>query len=215
MGSPSPSSWSPARQDRSRRTAERIVAAALELLDSKGFEDMSVAEIAARAGVSVGGFYARFPGKDALLDFLNVDVFDRLVTACRERLAPDAVAGRGAREVIARYVDLAVGCFREHRVVLRQVALRSRTSVDPAFRERVREANRALHGVFRARLHERVDEMAHPDPATGVDVALTAVSAVMREYVLFSDLRPHFDPLEDRRLSRELTDLFCAYLGIP
>ena len=125
---PSPR-WAPARQARSRRTAERIVSAALELLGSKAFEEMSVAEIAARAGVSVGGFYARFPGKDALLDYLNVDVFDRLVARCREQLAPQAVSGLGARAIVARYVELAVDTFREHRLVLRQVALRSRTSV--------------------------------------------------------------------------------------
>ena len=61
----------PAKQDRSRQTAERIVAAALDLLGDRSFDQMKVTEIAARAGISVGGFYARFSSKDAVIDYLN------------------------------------------------------------------------------------------------------------------------------------------------
>ena len=50
-----------------------------------------------------------------------------------------------------------------------------------------------------------------PDP---IDIALTAVSGAMREYVLFADQRPQFDPVEDEHLAAELTDLFCNYLRI-
>ena len=54
-------------QQRSRETAERITAAALSLLERKSFAELKVTEIARKAGVSVGGFYARFPSKEALL----------------------------------------------------------------------------------------------------------------------------------------------------
>ncbi|MFT5052931.1 MAG: AcrR family transcriptional regulator [Chlamydiales bacterium] len=206
--------WAPARQARSRRTAERIVAAALDLLGERPFERMSVAEIAAGARISVGGFYARFSSKDALLDYLNHTVIDGMVDLVQEQFSPAATTDLGARDVIGRYIQLAVATFREHRTVLRAVSLRSRTSADPAFRERVRQANRSMHDIFRARLREREDEFGHGDPALAVDLALTAVSGAMREYVLFADQRPQFDPVDDERLATELTDLFCNYLGI-
>ncbi len=204
--------WTPARQDRSRRTAERIVAAALDLLGERSFERMKVTQIATRAGISVGGFYARFSSKDALLDYLNHTVIDGIVHLVQERFSPAATVGLDARDLIERYVSLAVGTFREHRTVLRAVSLRSRTSSDPGFRERVRQANRSMHDVFRARLRERAEEFTHPDPDLATDIALTAVSGAMREYVLFQDQRPQFDPVEDQRLAAELTDLFCNYL---
>ena len=212
--SPPPLSWAPAQQERSRRTAERIVVAALDLLGEKRLDEMSVAEIAARAGVSVGGFYARFPGKDALFHYLNVNVIEETLGRARELFSVEATACLGARQVIELYIDMAVKAFRTHRRVLQQVSLRSRTSKDPAFRERVLALNVELHGMFRARLRERLDDIGHCDPGTAMDLALTAVSGAMREYVLFDEYRPQFDPVGDERLVAELTDMFCAYLRI-
>lgn len=206
--------WTPNRQDRSRRTAERIVAAALDLLGECSFEEMKVKEIAARARISVGGFYARFSSKEALLDYLNHAVIGGIVALVEERFSPSATAGLDARNVIERFITLGIDTFREHRTVLRAASLRSRTSSDPAFQERMREANRSIHDVFRARLREHAHEFGHPDPDAATDIALTAVSAVMREYILFNDLRPQFDPIQDRRLAVELTDLFCSHLRI-
>ena len=216
MTDPAPSSptWSPARQERSRRTADRIVAAALDLLGSHTVDQLAVAEIAARAGVSVGGFYARFPGKEALFHYLNVEVIERVVSRARELLAPAAVAGLDARAVIHRFVDMAVRSFREHRRVLQQVSLRSRTSQDSSFRERVLALNVELHDLFRSALREKLAGIRHPDPERAMDVALTAVSGAMREYVLFAEYRPQFEPIDDERLIAELVDLFCSYLRI-
>ena len=56
-------------QDRSRKTAERFIEAAFKLLESKTFEELSVADLAREAGRSVGAFYQRFGSKD---DFLGV-----------------------------------------------------------------------------------------------------------------------------------------------
>ncbi len=201
-------------QERSLRTAERIVAAAIDLLSQKAFASLTVAEVAARAGVSVGGFYARFPSKAALLEYLNESVIGRILAEARQTLSSEATAGLDAAAVIERYVAMAVHGFRRHRLVLQQVSLHSRTSSEQTFRRRILEVNRILHGLFRSRLAERTREMRHPDPATAVDVALTAVSGAMREYVLFQEYRPHFDPLADDRLIAELTEMSCLYLGI-
>lgn len=202
------------RQERSRRTAERITSAALSLLERKSFGELSVAEIARKAGVSVGGFYARFPSKQALLQYFDATIVEGILERAGRELDSERLAGAGAREVVTTYIRLAVRMFRRHRPVLQQVALRSRTSKDPAFRERIRAANAFLHGRFRALLEERRAEIGHSDPRLAVDLGLTFVSAAMREYVLFSDHRPDFVAIADSRLVRELSDAFCAYLRI-
>src|SRR5215471_17473014 len=61
----------PPQQARSQLTLSRILDAAEAILGEKSWEDASVAEIARRAGSSVGAFYTRFPDKDSLLAALH------------------------------------------------------------------------------------------------------------------------------------------------
>lgn len=214
MSSTAPHPLAP-KQARSRQTAERITAAALALLERKSFAELSVAEIAKRAGVSVGGFYARFPSKQALLQYFDATIVEGILSRAGRELDSARLGGASARTVVETYVGLAVTAFRRHQKILQQVALRSRTSQDQAFRQRIRQANAFLHGRFRALLEERRTEIGHPDPKVAIDLGLTFVSATMREYVLFAEFRPDFVPVKDGRLVRELTDAFCAYLRIP
>jgi len=55
------------RQERSREARARVLAAGLALFGEKGYEATSIDEIAARAGVAVGGFYRHFRTKRQLL----------------------------------------------------------------------------------------------------------------------------------------------------
>jgi AcrR family transcriptional regulator len=61
----------PPKQERSRRTLDRILAASLELFRQSGVEGTSVAGIVERAETSVGSFYARFAGKEELVHHLR------------------------------------------------------------------------------------------------------------------------------------------------
>ena len=65
-----------ATQSRSRRTEHAIRQAALRLLAGKPFEEITVAEIAEAAGVSVGGFYRRFRDKRAVLSLAQHEALD-------------------------------------------------------------------------------------------------------------------------------------------
>lgn len=48
----------------------RLLAAALDLFETRGFDGVAVPEIAARAGVAVGTVYRYFSGKEALVNAL-------------------------------------------------------------------------------------------------------------------------------------------------
>ena len=65
-----------ASQDRSRKTAERFLDAAFKLLESKTFDELSVADLAREAGRSVGAFYQRFGSKEDFLAVLLVTYFE-------------------------------------------------------------------------------------------------------------------------------------------
>jgi AcrR family transcriptional regulator len=60
----------PAKQRRGERTRDRLLAAGQRLIAKRDFDSMSVADIAATAGCSVGAFYQRFRDKDAFFGAL-------------------------------------------------------------------------------------------------------------------------------------------------
>ncbi|CAM3610946.1 TetR/AcrR family transcriptional regulator [Smaragdicoccus niigatensis] len=55
-----------AKQDRSRANRELLVDAFLELLREKHYSDISIAEVARRAGLTTGAVYARFGDKSGV-----------------------------------------------------------------------------------------------------------------------------------------------------
>lgn len=56
------------RQIQSLNTQRKIYNRAMELIEKKGFQNITVAEICKEAGVSIGSFYNCFPSKNAILD---------------------------------------------------------------------------------------------------------------------------------------------------
>jgi AcrR family transcriptional regulator len=113
-------------QDRSRRTAERFVEAAFKLLESKTFEDLSVADLGREAGRSVGAFYQRFGSKDDFFVVLLVTYFET-----READFAQLIASATDESVIeAMLADNFASIMRNRN--LWHAALR-KSAQDPAF----------------------------------------------------------------------------------
>lgn len=55
------------RQDQARETKNRIYTSAIELMEQKGFDNITIADISEKAGVSVGAFYHYFSSKNDIL----------------------------------------------------------------------------------------------------------------------------------------------------
>jgi AcrR family transcriptional regulator len=55
------------RQEQALETKDRIYAAAIDLMDREGFENITIADISKKAGVSVGAFYHYFTSKNDIL----------------------------------------------------------------------------------------------------------------------------------------------------
>ena len=71
------------KQKRSEETLKKLSRALLELVEEKYFEHISIAEIAACAGVSVGAFYRRFKSKESALP----TIYNSFQSGLREWLA--------------------------------------------------------------------------------------------------------------------------------
>jgi AcrR family transcriptional regulator len=125
----------PARQTRSRRTRDQLLAAGHRLVESRDFEALPIADIAREAGCSVGAFYFRFADKDA---FFRALIAARLAEA--RRAIVDLLDGT-AEDPLQVLVDAVVTTFRRRPGFLRAVLRKS--IADPAVWEPMR-----LHGHF-------------------------------------------------------------------
>jgi AcrR family transcriptional regulator len=167
-------SLNPPKQTRSRRTLERLVAASLEILDAEGPEGLTVQAVVTRAGSSVGSFYARFRGKDDLVDYLGERVWreamDRWDEAVRARDWSEVDLGSLAQATVGLLID----------------AQRSRSSYLKAL-DRAAGGSDEAYGAFREHLLAGVtelflgrrDEIEHPDPERAVRLGLFGVLGVL------------------------------------
>lgn len=67
----------PAKQDRSRKTRDALLAAGWKLLTKNPWDRLSVNDIVAAAGSSVGSFYSRFADKDSYFEALAAEYLER------------------------------------------------------------------------------------------------------------------------------------------
>src|SRR4051794_32876183 len=94
-----------------RRT--QLLTAARAVFAKKGYEDATVAEIVARAGVAQGTFYLYFPGKESLAGAFAEIVSERLAEVAAEKTA----RCRSFDTAFARLLEAAYQVADEHRDV--------------------------------------------------------------------------------------------------
>lgn len=193
------------RQERSRRTLERIEAAALELLEEGGVGAVTVQAVVDRAGSSVGSFYARFPGKEELLRYLE----ERVWTAAEEQW-DRARAGSGWETLPVEGIVRGV------------VSLLARTTREEAARRLAfgsRDGGSGTGGA--ASFHRHVladvsglllDSDDLPEVARSrIELGYWMVVGTLR--LLHAPGSPAAPAAPDRELSGELAAAYLAYLG--
>jgi len=203
----------PPQQARSQKTLDRLLDAAESLVSEKGFDDTPVAEIARRAGSSVGAFYNRFPDKDALLGALNERFLAQAIATADAALDPARWQRTTIEEIAAAVVRFLVEIHREQRGLLRAFAQRMR--VDPEFHARREQlAQHVANGLSALLLAHRA-EIQHADAQRAAGFALTMVFGVLEHTILFGELRSGAFAWTDDDLSTELAHAFLAYLTVP
>jgi AcrR family transcriptional regulator len=201
------------KQVRSEASAQRIVGVAMRLLATTRFEDLTIAQVARTANISIGGLYARFADKEALVHAVDEQLMEEFTSLLRQRLDPARLRGKTLPEVVRTYVSLMLAQFRARRGILRQVVIRARASNDARFVARLRAFNREAHARLTAALCA-FGGIRHRDPAQAVAFAAMFVSAAAREAVLFGDRRLNLARPSGRKLLDELCRAFTAYLTL-
>jgi len=208
-----PSQWrTSAVQRRSRETEAALAKAVAELSRDRPFEEITVADVAKRAGVAVGTVYRRFRNKRALLHLADTAFVDDCREAFDEELADERVAGLDLEGLARAYISVMIRKFRQHRVAILQVTRNADPRDGAIYARRAQEFNAHVHGRFRDLLRRRRREIEHPDVETALNLAIFFASAAARDAIWRQSLKAYPIQIDDARLIDELTRAFVAYL---
>ncbi|NVJ99813.1 MAG: TetR/AcrR family transcriptional regulator [Alphaproteobacteria bacterium] len=193
------------KQARGHETRRKILDATLSLLEDRHFEALTIADIAARAGMAVGNFYKRFKNKEALLPPLYAEYNNRFAAfAGMQHSLQDADPWRAM-------VETTVGFFEENRGLIRALHLHSRLKPDL-----VPEGSTAARGS----LYRAAEVLVSPDGITQEQRLLKARMAVLMmvsstvEAVIYPEMTPAVAAAIGREdFVRELVQALKAYAG--
>src|SRR6266704_1512821 len=110
---------------KAEETRERILDAALKLFRERGFDETTMRDIAAEAGVATGAAYYYFRSKEEMVMAFYV----RTAEEAREKWPEVIGRSRDLRKRLRAIIDFKFEQFAKHRRLL--VAL-SRIGIDPA-----------------------------------------------------------------------------------
>ena len=188
----------PPRQERSRRSRDAVLAAALALFARNGFEATTIDDIARHAGVAVGGFYLHFRSKRQVLQVL----VDSLLSELDARLGTLDDPARLPEQLVTMTFDSPyAGVYRAWReAVLRDPSIAALDAeIEAWMSARIAAAFRAatLRPAARAAvdlrsiawmlnvLWQQLLEDARPDRN-----AVTEKAAALIRFTLFEDPAP-------------------------
>ncbi|MBW2445629.1 MAG: TetR/AcrR family transcriptional regulator [Deltaproteobacteria bacterium] len=200
------------KQARSEATLHRLLDAAELLIQDKGLADVSIPDIVARAGSSVGGFYARFKDKDELLRALE----ERFLAQMRDLVdglsAPARWEDASIADIVRTGVATLLAVFQEHRPLLAAFMERAAHGQGPELQD-ILGFRREVSARFVELLHSRHEELAHPDPEVAIDLAIQVLFGLMQQLIVFGEVRVGERRLGEDELATELARIVLHYIG--
>ncbi|HEU5025710.1 MAG TPA: TetR/AcrR family transcriptional regulator [Spirillospora sp.] len=194
--------------ERGARTRERLIAAAREVFEERGFLDTRVAHIARHAKVAYGSFYTYFPSKEAVF----LEVADRLFEdMTRPSLSPGADTAPAEPAVRVRRANRAY--YEAYRRNAKMMAIIEQVSTFNEEFQEMRRKHRAESVARSARAIERWQRAGLVDP--GLDPEMTARAlAAMVDHSLYLWLVQGDDTSDTERLLDTLDALNVRALGL-
>src|SRR5205807_9751372 len=120
----------PARQTQARPTAERILDIAERLVQTRGLNTFSYADVAAELGITKASLHYHFPGKAELGEALVIRYASRFAEALRQ-IDSDC---QDVPAKLAAYAELYAGVLKEERMCLCGMLAADYATLPPAMR---------------------------------------------------------------------------------
>ena len=196
-------------QARAHATRDALLAAGRALLADRDFDELSIADLAGRAGLSVGSFYGRFRDKEAYIDQLQLQVTAEWTAAATGMLDAQRERGADAGAIVRELCATVIRLLRADAGFLRAVLRHTSTQVTRW--TPIKQAGRGVVDRAARLLAPKLAHLPAGQRTARVRFAMqivygTAINAVLND--------PGPLVLGDPRLERELARVMCMYLDI-
>ena len=200
------------KQQRSRETLDRLLAATIKILDQEGMEGAVIPKIAAAAKVAPASVYRRFADKDALLRSAFLHMLRKSNETNRELLGK-ALLRKTLEESVAELMNGLLEQYKRHPRLMRALAKFVETDADPDFaRESRLHVAENISLIVDALLAFR-GEIEHRFPRRALQFAVLTAASAIEGYALDPSSMWHVvAPVSEKELKAELARGFVAYL---
>ncbi|WP_338759898.1 TetR/AcrR family transcriptional regulator [Massilia sp. METH4] len=198
------------KQGRSRESFERIIAATLDLLGERAYDQITLAEICRRAGVSTGSLYGRVDGKDELLRVVQVRFLAGLAgqfTREADRIAAEA---RGLEQVVPAVVRGLGALLKDNASLLRAFMLRGTS--DPVIGAAGKKSALETFAKFIALLQTCRGEIRHPHPDRAIETGIQLIYATQARFLGLDSIGRLDEAGSWSQFLDDLSDMLLAFL---
>jgi AcrR family transcriptional regulator len=200
------------QQSRSQKTQEALLDAAEELFSEQGADATSVADVAKRAGCSVGAVYHHFRDKKALLYALFDRMSEYKSATAREALDPERWKDASVADILQAYLEFSLAAARERPAFKRAGLEASRN--DPALLEQLAELHKETSAGLTRLLLARKSEIGHPQPKLAIGFVLDQLAAMMKTRLDNILMPTELTAIKDEQFINEAMRSTCGYLQV-
>ncbi|MDR6639472.1 TetR/AcrR family transcriptional regulator [Paenarthrobacter nitroguajacolicus] len=196
------------KQARSRQSFEKTIEAALALLQERGSDEFTLADVSARSGVSIGSIYARFQGKDELIRVAHGRKMDDIDAVSNHLFASLSISpGAGLELVVRAAVDWTIEVLRRYADILRPFMLRA--TQDETISNRGAASHAVLARNFSAVLNQWPEGFLHE---TDVDWSFNVVYSVVARRLGLGSTMEGSGNFDWQEIAEKLAGMVASYL---
>lgn len=200
----------PARQLRSVRIRDSYIAAGVAALNTAGFDDLSVSQLASASGNSVGSFYSRFNDKEAFFETLRAYAVEAIEREFVAGFTPAALRRAGPTRGLELLVDLLGDIFASRfRGVLRESLLRI-LEPDAPWAPMRRSAQRII-AILHKGLANEIPGCSTEDAKARLSFCFQLIVGVLQNDLVNDN---HVFSLRDGTVRDGLKDAVCGYMRL-